>query len=101
MPDSRNGTTSLAKLAVDRKELAAAIRTLTRHVKVVSAGEAILRFVAGDLVIQIGGAKASARASGRWPGEARLLGAFLLGTAKPLPATDPVVIRVAAWVKGA
>jgi hypothetical protein len=96
MPDTRNGTATLAKLAVDRKELAAAIRTLTRHVKVVSAGDAILRFVKGDLVIQVGGAKACARASGRWPGEARLPGAFLVGTAKPLPETDPIEIRVEA-----
>jgi hypothetical protein len=96
MPDTRTGTTTLAKLSVDRKQLTAAVRILTRNVKIASAGEAILRFVGCDLVIQIGGARASARANGRWPGEARLPGAFLLGAAKLLPADDPVPIRVEA-----
>ena len=96
MPDTKNGTTPLAKLAVDRKELAAALRILTRSLKVAKAGEAIIRLVDGDLVIQIGGAKASARASGRWPGEARLPGSFLLAAAKLLPESDPVPIRVEA-----
>ena len=96
MPDTRNGTTPLAKLAVDRKELVDALRILTRSLKVAKAGEAIIRFVDGDLVIQIGGAKVSARASGRWPGEARLPGAYLLAAAKLLPAGDPLPIRVEA-----
>jgi hypothetical protein len=96
MPDTRNGTTPLASLSVDRKQFATALRLLTRNVKLAKAGEAILRFVEGDLVIQIGGAKVSARARGRWPGEARLLGRFLLGAAVALPACDPIPIRVEA-----
>lgn len=47
-------------------------------------------------MIRIGGAVALARASGRWPGEARLPGAFLLANAKALPKNDPVPIRVEA-----
>ena len=96
MPESRNGTTPLASLSVDRKQLADALRILTRSVKVAKAGEAIVRFVGGDLVIEICGAKASARASGRWPGEARLPGAFLLAAAKLPPKLDPIPIRVEA-----
>ena len=82
MPDTESGSTPTAELAVDRKELADALRILTRNVKVTKAGEAIIQFVEGNLVIRIGGAKVSARASGRWPGEARLPGAFILATAK-------------------
>jgi hypothetical protein len=96
MPDTQKRPTPLAKLEVDRKQLATALRLLTRHVKLAKAGEAILRFVGGDLVIQIGGARVSARATGRWPGEARLPGSYLLAAAKPLPASDPMPIRVEA-----
>lgn len=96
MPDTRNGTTPLAKLSVDRKELVDALRILTRSLKVAKAGEAIVRFVKRDLVIQIGGARVSARASGRWPGEARFPGAYLLAAAKLLPEGDPLPIRVEA-----
>ena len=96
MPDTKYGTTPLAKLAVDRKQLANALRILTRGSKIAKAGEAIIRFVDGDLVIQVGGAKVSARATGRWPGEARLPGGFLLAAAKLLPVSDPIPIRVEA-----
>ncbi len=96
MADTKSGTTPLAQLAIDRKELANALRILTRGLKVAKTGEAIIRFVDGDLVIQVGGARVSARASGRWPGEARLLGSFFVAVAKLLPASDPIPIRVEA-----
>ena len=96
MPDTRKRATPLARLEVDRKQLAAALRLLTRNVKIAKAGEAIVRLVGGDLVIQIGGAKVRARAKGRWPGEARLAGSYLLAAAEVLPAGDPIAIRVEA-----
>jgi hypothetical protein len=94
MPDTETAAPPIAELAVDRKELADALRILTRNVKVARAGEAIIRFAEGYLVIRIGGAQVRARASGDWPGEARLPGGFLLVTAKLLPASDLVPIRV-------
>jgi hypothetical protein len=86
----------MAQLDVDRGELSEGLRRLARHVKLARAGEAILRLEDGRLVIQAGGGEISAAATGRWPGEARVSGAFVLAIAKHLPSSDPVPLRVEA-----
>ena len=90
------GQAVMAQLDVDRRELSEGLRRLARHIKLAKAGEAILRFEDGRLVIRIGGGEIVATATGRWPGEARVSGAFVMAIAKHLPRSDPVPLRVEA-----
>lgn len=91
-----NASLVMAQLQVDRSELVEGLRTLARHTKPAQAGEVILRFEDGRLEVRIGGGEISAAASGRWPGEARAPGSFVLAFAKHAPAVDPLPIRVEA-----
>jgi hypothetical protein len=85
---------SLAQLEVDRTTLRDGLRQLARHTRPARAGDAVLRFEDGSLDVQIGGGRIRAPATGRWPGEARVPGSFVLAMAKHLPNSDPIPIRV-------
>jgi hypothetical protein len=84
----------MAQLEVARSELMVGLRQLVRLTKPAEAGDAILGFKNGQLQVRIGGGEISATATGRWPGEARAPGSFVLMVARHPPALDPLVIRV-------
>lgn len=86
----------MAHLEIDRSELIEGMAALARHTKPAKAGEAIVRFEAGQITIAVGGGETSASASGRWPGEARVAGSFVLALARHAPADDPLPIWVEA-----
>jgi hypothetical protein len=86
----------MAQLDVDLKEFTDGLRTLARTVKPAKAGEAILRFEDGQLVIRVGGGEIAIAATGRWSGEARVNGALVLAIAKHPPEKDPLTLRVEA-----
>jgi hypothetical protein len=91
-----NSSVVMAQLQVNRSELVKGLQTLARHTKLTHTGEVILRFKEGRLEVRIGGVEISAAASGRWPGEARAPGSFLLPLVKHAPEVDPLPIRVEA-----
>jgi hypothetical protein len=90
MPDLAYTT----QIEVDRAALIGGLRRLARTLKSAKAGEAVLRFEGGQLFIRIGGAEVALSATGRWSGEARVNGAWVLAIAQYPPATDPIFIRI-------
>lgn len=84
----------MAQLLVDRSEFVEGLQRLARLTKPARAGEVVLRFEDGRLQVRIGGGDISASARGRWPGEARAPGRWVLAFAKQAPAIDPLPIRV-------
>lgn len=86
----------LARLEVSKSDLVATLRSLSRTTKPAKAGQAILSFADGQLEIAIGGAAVSVDARGRWPGECRVMGAWILALHAHPPASDPVTFSVEA-----
>ena len=84
----------MATLTVERHALLTALRSLARLTKPAKAGDAILSLIDGELEITIGGAGVSVPATGRWPGQCRILGSWVLSLAQVPPAGDPLVLRV-------
>jgi hypothetical protein len=91
---AEQGRAPSAWLEVSRKELLQALRTLHKFAARRGAGDAIVGFDGGDLLIQLGGVAARARARGAWPGEAVAPGHFLANFHRSLPEADPVTVLV-------
>lgn len=79
---------------VDRSELAAALRTLSKFIKRDQAAEAVISLVDSALQIDLPGGAVGVAADGQWEGEVRAPGSFIVRLAKALPPSDPMPIHV-------
>lgn len=84
----------VSRLQVARADLLEGLRTLVRTTEPADAGQAILSFTDGQLEIAIGGGAVTVDASGRWPGECRVPGGWVLALHAQPPAADPVTLTV-------
>lgn len=84
----------VSRLQIARADLLEGLRSLARTTEPANAGQAILSFTDGQLEIAIGGGAVTVDASGRWPGECRVPGGWVLALHAHPPAVDPVTLTV-------
>jgi hypothetical protein len=81
---------------VGRADLEASLKVFLKLRKLSRVGvQGIVRFEAGELAIELGGASAVVKVSCSWVGEARFPGEVVLSLARSLPPGDPV--RIGVW----
>lgn len=90
------GEPAVHVVTVARAELQRALRLLIKFYKAKDQGEAILTFAEGELHIELVGSGVSVPANGRWDGEVRVPGMFMVAMAKALPPENPMPIFVEA-----
>ncbi len=82
------------ELQVNRNELAEGLKKLRKLIKPRQAGEAILSFESGLLMVELGSITVQATAEGLLRGLVRVSGKSVLNLAEALPANDPLLIKV-------
>lgn len=85
--------TTMARVEIERALFVEEIKRLARGGRR-NAGEAIVSYGEEGLIIAAGGGETRLPATGRWPGEARVLFSWLVAMAKMPPAMDPLVLEV-------
>lgn len=83
-----------ARAEVDRDQFFEGLRLLRRNVKPRGSINAVISRQGGDLVVTVGGREIRAAMSGRWEGEARVNGRFLVESVKHRPMTLHFDLRV-------
>jgi len=80
----------MAKLLIPRDDLLKLSRILLKANRPKRGEQAILSYDGACLHIELGGATVAIPASGSWPGQARVLGAFIRSIARLPPEEDPI-----------